>query len=39
VVTHNMDLARQMPRKIRMADGKLIGDSIEPATDTDGAHV
>ncbi len=47
VVTHNMDLARQMPRKIRMADGSLIGDSIEPApepletappTDRDGAH-
>jgi lipoprotein-releasing system ATP-binding protein len=29
VVTHNMDLARQMPRKIRMADGRLIGDSVE----------
>jgi len=26
VVTHNMDLARQMPRTIRMADGRLIGD-------------
>jgi lipoprotein-releasing system ATP-binding protein len=30
VVTHNMDLARQMPRKIRMADGRLIGDTFEP---------
>ncbi len=35
VVTHNMDLARQMPRKIRMADGRLIGDGVDagPAHD------
>jgi lipoprotein-releasing system ATP-binding protein len=35
VVTHNMDLARQMPRKIRMADGRLIGDAVDagPAHD------
>ena len=26
VVTHNMDLAAQMPRRIRMADGRLIGE-------------
>jgi lipoprotein-releasing system ATP-binding protein len=26
VVTHNMDLARQMPRVIKMADGRLISD-------------
>jgi len=36
VVTHNMDLARQMPRTVRMADGRLIGDEqkgqAEPAT-------
>jgi lipoprotein-releasing system ATP-binding protein len=42
VVTHNMDLARQMPRKIRMADGRLIGDTTwEPADDAaerDGAR-
>ncbi len=31
VVTHNMDLARQMPRKIRMADGRLVGDAMDPA--------
>jgi lipoprotein-releasing system ATP-binding protein len=30
VVTHNMDLARKMPRTIRMADGKLIHDNLEP---------
>jgi lipoprotein-releasing system ATP-binding protein len=29
VVTHNMDLARRMPRKIRMADGRLIGDVMD----------
>jgi len=29
VVTHNMDLAGQMPRTIRMADGRLIGDETQ----------
>jgi lipoprotein-releasing system ATP-binding protein len=27
IVTHNMELARQSPRIIRMADGHLIGDA------------
>jgi len=26
IVTHNMELAREMPRSITMADGRLIGD-------------
>jgi lipoprotein-releasing system ATP-binding protein len=26
VVTHNMDLARKVPRQIRMEDGKLVDD-------------
>ncbi|MBP7290684.1 MAG: ATP-binding cassette domain-containing protein, partial [Nannocystaceae bacterium] len=38
VVTHNMDLARQMPRKIRMADGRLIGDTIEEPVARDAAR-
>lgn len=32
VVTHNMDLAGQMPRTIRMADGRLIGDETQTRT-------
>ncbi len=38
VVTHNMDLARQMPLKIRMADGRLIGDTIEEPVARDAAR-
>jgi lipoprotein-releasing system ATP-binding protein len=33
IVTHNMDLARQMPRVVRMADGRLIGEGVEPFSD------
>lgn len=33
IVTHNMDLARQMPRVVRMADGRLIGEGVEPSED------
>lgn len=40
VVTHNMDLARQMPRTIRMADGQLTGDrTSSSANETDVASL
>jgi predicted ABC-type transport system involved in lysophospholipase L1 biosynthesis ATPase subunit len=26
VVTHNMELASQMPRRVRMADGRILDD-------------
>ncbi|MEE2787674.1 MAG: ABC transporter ATP-binding protein [Myxococcota bacterium] len=31
IVTHNQDLARKMPRQMRMADGQLVQDSGEAA--------
>jgi lipoprotein-releasing system ATP-binding protein len=31
LVTHNMELAGQTPRVIRMADGKLVGEEVGPS--------
>ena len=28
VVTHNTELAQQMPRRVRMADGKIVDDDF-----------
>jgi lipoprotein-releasing system ATP-binding protein len=36
VVTHNMELAREMPRIITMADGRLIGDGDHTELPTGG---
>ena len=30
IVTHNMELAHQMPRVVRMADGRILEDGGDP---------
>ncbi len=32
VVTHNQDIARQLPRRVQMRDGTIVGDTTRPAT-------
>ncbi|MCB9555972.1 MAG: lipoprotein-releasing ABC transporter ATP-binding protein LolD [Deltaproteobacteria bacterium] len=34
VVTHNLELARQMPRALTMADGRLTHDTLQPSKES-----